>query len=239
MLRTLIGLLLVIILLSGTVFAEDSGIEENNEVVAPDSELYDTTRLIEENEYELTESNSEKALIQSDNADKRITEVENMLEEGNPEIIEELMEDYNKKLNTIEENLQIAAEKQEQGIADIEKLVMEKSAERNKNLTSLLGREDLPQQAKAGITRALENQQRAMQHLAEAMRKREEALQRAEQARENAQKKAEEARGNAIDNSQKGQGKAADNRSNNNQEENKEINDRENEDNPAENSNKP
>lgn len=50
--------------------------ETGETVVTPDSELYDTIRLIEEGEFDLTEDSKEKALLQDEFAEKRENELE-------------------------------------------------------------------------------------------------------------------------------------------------------------------
>lgn len=191
--KILLGTLLTVFLFFGVaVYAE-----EQQEIVSPESELYETTRLMEDTEYEYTEDNGEKALLQDEYADKRLLEAEELLENDNEEAAEAILEDYNEHVEEVEQNLD-EARKNGGEISDIEALVAEKFAKRSEKLTALLEREDLPQQAKEGISRALTNQEKAAQRFADALQKareaREQAQERANEAREQAGERAEAAR---------------------------------------------
>lgn len=179
--KFLISFITITLLLSGTVFA-DGGEKDKDEIVSPDSELYDTTRLIEDNEYELTEDSAEKALIKNDNADKRLEEADKMLEEGDEEKAAKLIEDYNEIITTIQTNLEEAMNNQEDGVSDIEAKIIERSQVRGERLNRMLSREDLPAEAKAGMVKAYQNHMRAMERL--VLKKQER-----EQAKENGQGK--------------------------------------------------
>ncbi|OIJ22395.1 hypothetical protein BKP45_07095 [Anaerobacillus alkalidiazotrophicus] len=157
---------------------------EEQEIIKPDSELYDTSRLIEEAEYELTEDNGEKALLQDEYADKRLSEAEMAFDEGDEQKAEELMEDYNEHMQEIEENIEAAKEAGDD-ISKVEEIVAENSQKRFENLQALLEREDLPEAAKLGIKKALENKKMAQQRFSEALKK-------AEAARGNVKEKQEE-----------------------------------------------
>lgn len=188
--KILLGTLLAVFLFFGAaVYAE-----EQQEIVSPESELYETTRLMEDTEYEYTEDNGEKALLQDEYADKRILEAEDLLKNDNEEAAEAILEDYNEHVEEVEKNLD-EARKSGHDIADIEALVAEKFAKRSERLTALLEREDLPQQAKEGISRALTNQERAAQRFADALltakEAREQARERSEAVREQAEERAE------------------------------------------------
>lgn len=158
----------------GGVFAEEDvqGVDTEVEVTestvtAPDSELYETVRLIEEAEYELTEDITEKILLQDEYAEKRLAEAEEMIELGNDEQVEELLEDFENHMAEVDNQL-VEAEETETDYTEVEQIVAEKTEKRFENLLSLLEREDLPEQAKKGIAKAIENKQRAMERSAKA-----------------------------------------------------------------------
>jgi hypothetical protein len=182
------GATLGLLLFGGNVYAA-----EDQEIVDPNSDLYDTSRSIEEAEYELTEDSGEKALLQDEYAGERLEETEVVLEEGDEEKADELMADYNESLQEIDQNIDAAKEAGED-VSDVEAIVTENSQKRSENLTALLDREDIPEEAKAGISKALENQQKAEQKFLEAQKKAEEARAKAEEKKEEAMKKAEEAK---------------------------------------------
>lgn len=194
--------------------------ENTEEVVNPSSEFYETTRLMEKAEYELTRDNGEKALLQDEYADERLKEYEVALEEGNDETAQKLMEDYKEHIQEIEYNIK-NAKKAGEDISKVEKIVAENSQKRTEQLTALLKREDLPEEAKAGITEALENQEKAMKNFAEAIQQAKEAQQRADEAQKQGQqkavegqKRAEEAQKAAQEKAKQGQQKAKEAQSN-------------------------
>jgi uncharacterized protein YoxC len=92
---------------------------------------------MEEAEYELTEENGEKALLQDEYADERLKEAEIVLEEGDEQKAEELMEDYNEHVQEIEQNIDAAKEAGED-ISKVEEIVAENIKKRSENLSALL-----------------------------------------------------------------------------------------------------
>jgi hypothetical protein len=149
---------------AGAVYAEESP----QPVVSPDSELYETVRIMEEQEVELTEDSAEKIIIKVDQGEKRLAEAERMLEEGDEDAASQLVEEYTEHVGEVEEELEESDEIKEEDLATIQALIVEKWEKRSKNLMAMLEREDLPETAKAGMMKALANKQRALQHFAEA-----------------------------------------------------------------------
>ncbi|WP_156290368.1 DUF5667 domain-containing protein [Oceanobacillus salinisoli] len=192
----------LVLLFAGNVYAD-----EDEAVVDPNSELYDTSRIIEEAEYDLTEENSEKVLLQDEYADDRLNEAELSLDEGNEEKAEELLEDYEEHVKQVEEDMEAAKEAGED-ISAVEETVVENSQKRSENLRALLEREDLPEEAKAGITKALENQQKAEQNFLAAQKKAEEAQEKAKEQQEKAQETAKEQQEKAQETAKEQQEKA-------------------------------
>jgi hypothetical protein len=183
------------------LFAGQTFAEEDVEVVNPDSELYDTTREMEDAEYDLTEDTGEKILLQDQYAGERLDETEIALENGDQETSEELLEDYNEHVQERDKNIEEAKAAGED-ITEVETVVAENSKKRSENLSALLEREDLPEGAKAGITKALENQEKAMPKL-------ESAKEKAEAARQKGDDKAQEdAKQGKNENVNKGEEKA-------------------------------
>jgi hypothetical protein len=173
------------------LFAGQAFAEEDVEVVNPDSELYDTTREMEDAEYDLTEDTGEKILLQDQYAGERLDETEIALENGDQETSEELLEDYNEHVQERDKNIEEAKAAGED-ITEVETVVAENSKKRSENLSALLEREDLPEGAKAGITKALENQEKAMQKLESAQEKAEAARQKGEEKAQEGKEKAQE-----------------------------------------------
>src|SRR5690606_20528176 len=138
-------------LLTGTTsFAED-----NVSIVDPYSELYDTSLLVEEVQVDLTEDITEKALLQDQFADERIEEVEIVLENGDEEKAENILEQLDETVQEVDELLEESVELEDGDQEIVEEVIAEKTKKRTEKLTALLEREDLPETAKAGIAKAL------------------------------------------------------------------------------------
>jgi Domain of unknown function (DUF5667) len=162
----------------GSLFVASTAVsaeETSPEIVSADSELYETVRVMEDTEYSLTESPEEKIILQDDYAEKRLLEAIEQLENGDEESAEELLNEYDEQVQHIEESLENAVDDNED-ISNLETIVEENAKYLKENLLALLEREDLPDTAKAGITKALENQARAMKNFAKALEKAELAM---------------------------------------------------------------
>lgn len=135
--------------------------DENSEAaVDPNSEFYQTIRLLEEAEYELTEEHGDKALLQNEFAEKRVEETIVLTDLGLEDRTQELMEDYNNHINKMTTNIEQAKEDGE-SVSEVETMVYDNGEKQAKKLVALLEREDLPAAAKAGIAKALENQKKS------------------------------------------------------------------------------
>jgi len=139
------------LLASGQAFANET---DEITVVNPDSELYETTRLMEELELELTEDNADKLLLQDQFAEERLNESEVALENGDTDLAEEILEDYEEVVEEIETNLEEA--ENEDISEDVVEEVKENLHNRTVVLSALLKRENFPEQAKAAIAKALQ-----------------------------------------------------------------------------------
>lgn len=165
------------LVIGGVVHAEENSTSEieivehyETPIITPEFELYETIRIIEEIEYELTEDVTEKILLQDEYADKRLAELEEMVEVGLDDKVEELLEDYEKHMEEVEKNLEEARE-EGTDLTDLEDVISDKKAKRFENLLLLLEREDLPEQAKTGVSKAIANKQRAMERSGKLQRR--------------------------------------------------------------------
>jgi len=154
---------------------------EGYEVVSADTEIHETVESTEEAEVVLTEELDEEAVLEDedvlteeldqevvleDDIAKILEEIEDALENSTGETKEKLIEDLNKLIEDLNKNLEeidenLDEEKESDDIIVIDSQDKEKSSRRGENLLRLLEREDLPATAKAGITKALANQERA------------------------------------------------------------------------------
>ncbi|GEM_PF-4015032 len=129
----------------------------------PDSPVYEFERLVEEAQVELTESDGEKALLESEYAQRRIAELEVLAEQNTFRYAERIMGDLERHELNIEMWVSKArASGEAEGVL---KQVEEMSMERHKRLVGLLGDERLPEEAKAGIEKVLLNQEKAMEKM--------------------------------------------------------------------------
>jgi len=150
---------------------------EGYEVVSADTEIHETVESTEEAEVVLTEELDEEAVLEEEDVlteeldeevvledediAKILEEIEEALENSTGETKEKLIEDLNKLIEDLNKNLEEIDEKESDDIIVIDSQDKEKSSRRGENLLRLLEREDLPATAKAGITKALANQERA------------------------------------------------------------------------------
>ncbi|PKR78086.1 hypothetical protein CEY16_09215, partial [Halalkalibacillus sediminis] len=149
----------------GHVFAD-----ETEEVVRPDSELYDTTRIMEEVEYDLTEDTSDKAILQDQYATKRLKESQVAMESGDLETSEQLLEESNLSAEQADADLTEAKSSGDDNAEEVEKSLSASLEERTKELTKLLEREDLPEEARQGISNAIKQ----VEHVVQRAKQREE-----------------------------------------------------------------
>ncbi|WP_096200660.1 DUF5667 domain-containing protein [Bacillus sp. FJAT-45350] len=161
--RFTICVMLSSILVVGTASAEE---QETTYVNDPNSPLYELIHAIEKVKYEYTEDWEEKIDILLENANKRMLEIEEN-EVVDPDLANRIIEHIQENIEEIEKKLDEAEENGED-ITEIEEEVVLHHSNRGNNLLVLLERENLPEQAKAGIRRALANQERAMEKRAEA-----------------------------------------------------------------------
>ncbi|MCL7748001.1 DUF5667 domain-containing protein [Halalkalibacter alkaliphilus] len=197
------------LLVAGVVYAN-----EEKEIVSPESELYETVRIIEETTIELTKDTGEKTLLEDQYAEQRLLEAEEMFAVGNEEAGEKSLEDYSEHIEKIERNI-TKAKDSGKDLSEVESIVYENMEKRSENLVALLEQEDLPDQAKAGITKALANKEKAKQRAEEARNRAGagrdnnnggNAQGKAEQAKQKGQERAEQARQQGRDRAEQGKG---------------------------------
>lgn len=179
---TAVALAAILLTIGQAAYAEETT------VISADSELYETVREMEEATYDLTEDVENKLELHEEYAEKRLLEAEEQLDQGDEASAEALINEYSEYLDQSAALLEEAAEEidqesdhatdeptdesteaeeaeeTEEERPDLEVLQARVRAQAEKssaNLTRLLAREDLPESAKAGIAKALENKGRA------------------------------------------------------------------------------
>jgi hypothetical protein len=155
---------------------------QETEPISPDDPLYEAVRELEEAQFDISEDTIEKVALRNEFAARRLASLGKIVEEGKPEFVGQLLEEYSNQNRQLTETLDDVdgpdAEKMMQ-------LVTEANKQRNEHLAQMSEDERLPEEARAGMQRALENQELAMQKLQEALEKAQDARQRAgEQANE-------------------------------------------------------
>ncbi|MFZ3577001.1 DUF5667 domain-containing protein [Virgibacillus sp. DJP39] len=155
MLKRIAGLTLGLgLVVGGQVYAD-----EGDQVISPDSDFYDTTRLMEEAEYELTNDYSDRAMLQDQYAEERLGEVRLAIENGDQETAEELVKDFEGHVEEAELNLDEAVSEGED-LSGVDEELQEEIKNSIQQLTALLERANFPEQARKGILRALANQEK-------------------------------------------------------------------------------
>ncbi len=94
---------LSVFFVGSTAYANEN---EEETSITPEDELYDTSLLIEETELAFTEDQIERALLLDEFADDRLSEIEVLVEAGNLEEAETLLEEYQKYLDSLESELE-------------------------------------------------------------------------------------------------------------------------------------
>ncbi|OLO27611.1 hypothetical protein BTR23_19470 [Alkalihalophilus pseudofirmus] len=157
-----------------TVYNEkDNFIEEDNSIGEADFELLGFVDVFQSTLVNLTDSEKERLTLLIEFVANTNIQLDQLLQQGQFEQAAILFEKYNQDLEyinqLIENEQQVTGEIiQEEGLdieeellSDIAEEVTEKTSMRGVNLLALLEREDLPDQAKAGVAKALENQKKA------------------------------------------------------------------------------
>ncbi len=178
--KSLIILAAVLLLLGGSVWALDGNGPEI--LVTPENPFYDAARAIENAQFELATDLEEKIIMQNEYSERRLAALENT---GNSEDFDELIDAYDEHEQEMGKLLEGVDGPDFEGVYD---LVLESSEQRNVRLKKIAADENLPEGAREGARRALENQEMAMGKL-------EEALVRAREAYDQARSRADQDNG--------------------------------------------
>lgn len=162
----------VLLLFGGSVWAVDGNGPET--LLTPKNPFYDAGQAIENAQYELATDLEEKIMVQDEYSKRRLAAMENA---GDPEDFNELLATYAEHEQELGELLE---ELEGPDAEEIVGLVEESSVKKSERLDEMMVDEnDLPEVARAGVDKALKNQEMAMEKL-------EGALKRAREAHENA-----------------------------------------------------
>ena len=171
--KSLIIMAAVLLVFGGTVWALDGSRPEN--ALTPENSFYDAGRAIENAQYALAADLEEKIMIQNEYSERRLAAMENA---GNSEDFEELFDAYTEHEHETEELLE-EIDGDGPDFDRIYDLVIESSEQRSVRLLEMSTDEDLPEGAREGAQRALENQEMAMEKLRDALDRAQEAYDKA------------------------------------------------------------
>ncbi len=160
----------VLLLLGGSVWALDSNGETS---LTPENPFYDAARAIEDAQYELAADLEEKIMIQNKYSERRLAALGNT---GNSEDFDELLAAYTGHEQELGELLEGLDKPDFEGVYD---LVIESSEQKSVRLEEIIADDSLPEGAREGAQRALENQGMAMDKLEEALARAREAYDKA------------------------------------------------------------
>ncbi len=159
--KGLIIMAAVLLLFGGTVWALDGSGPETG--LTPEDPFYDAARAVEDAQYELTADLEERIMIQNEYSERRLAAMENA---GNSDDFNELLDAYaehERELGELLEGLD------EPDFDRVYELVIESSEQKSVRLTEMLEDDELPEEAKEGAQKALDNQEKAMIKLGEAL----------------------------------------------------------------------
>jgi len=165
--KGLIIMAAVLLLFGGTVWALDSSGPETG--LTPEDPFYDAARAVEDAQYELAADPEEKIMIQNEYSERRLAAMENARDS---EDFDELLETYAEHEQEMGELLE---ELDEPDFDRVYELVIKSSEQKLVRLTEMLEDDELPDEAKEGAQKALDNQKMAMEKLQAALKKAEEA----------------------------------------------------------------
>ena len=147
-LSLLIGLM---VLATPVIAAEETEVLDPG--ITPDNPIYGLDRALERIQLAITFGEVEKAKLKFKFAEERLAEAEAMADEGEEELAEEMMEDYEVELNETNEDIETAIARGE----DVTDLIEHVSTRTAKHLEVLQRVHDkVPEQARAAIEHAME-----------------------------------------------------------------------------------
>jgi len=157
--KTLVALLALCLIMAGAALA----VEEEG-VITPEDILYDAATLIEDVQYDLTEDSQEKALMQNEFARRRFQAVRELAGKNSKQIGEVLtaLAGHERELGRLIDDVTNE---------DVILLVTQASERRGQDLLLMSQDENLPEEARQGMLKALANQEMAMEKFREAMEK--------------------------------------------------------------------
>ncbi len=136
--------------------------------VTPDHALYDTKTTVEEQVEDLAPNQTAAAQAKLDHAGKRANETDAMAEENETELANETANAYSDKMQEVNQLGQEVSDLAQQ--QKVDELVARATMHHAKVLSSVYER--VPEEAKAGISRALNNSVTGHQRAIEAMERR-------------------------------------------------------------------
>ena len=148
----------------------------------PESPLYPLRGLVEEGIMGLTQGNAAKALEALRFAESRLDLLDEEVEKGRPDFVDLLLQENEVYINEAQNQIESAEENDYD--ENLEKAIEQVSAahdRRQARLKDMIDNKDIPEAAKAGMGRALENQERAFENFMEAMEKAIEARENGEE----------------------------------------------------------
>ncbi len=169
MLKKIMIIMVTVLLFFGgsSVSAMDGNGPET--LLTPQNPSYNAAQAIENAQYEMAADLEEKIMIQDEHSKRRLMAMESA---GDIDDFNELLAAYAEHEQELGERLKELEGPDAEEIFD---LVKESSEQKSARLNEMLEDEDLPEVAREGVAKALENQEMAMEKLHEALKKAQEA----------------------------------------------------------------
>lgn len=172
--KHLIALMLVLLLLAGPL--KVSGTDYPDSTITIDDLVYDAVLSIEASQLNLTDNPEEQVKILHASTEKLLSLIKQTKDRKKLSL---LLDDYQKSDNRIWELWESLEGDEAQLVANI---MLDIKEERASRLELLAENQFLPEQARQGLSRAIENQQKAMEKQEEALEKARKTRERADQA---------------------------------------------------------
>ena len=148
----------------------------------PESPLYPLRGLIEVSAIELTNDNVGTALWALQFAESRIDLLDEEVEKGRPDFVDLLLQENEAYMNEAQNQIENAEENEyDENLGKAIEQVSAAHERRQARLKDMIESKDIPEAAKDGMGRALENQERAFENFMRAMDKAQEARENGEE----------------------------------------------------------
>jgi len=144
--------------------------EPVNVRVFPDSPLYFLKNLAEKIQETFTFKDEAKLALMERLGEKRAIEAQKMIEKGKPELAEKVMNKYNQHLGKIERLIDEGCDKLDPNLERVQQRIENRFEIRNQTLQRVM--ENAPEQARPGLQRALENNEKSLNAIGQAFQKR-------------------------------------------------------------------